>query len=124
MEIDKERAIIMLTVDALRASGANVDEGLGRCFNNADFYLRLVRMELADVNFDRLSQAMADGDAQAAFEAAHALKGAVGNLSLTPIYDPLCELTELLRGQSNVEGGQAQLEAVNAALAALRALDA
>lgn len=90
----------MLTVDALKAYGANTAEGLGRCFNNEAFYLKLVGMGLADGNFDRLKQAMADGDVRAAFEAAHALKGSIGNLALTPIYEPICALTEKLRGQS------------------------
>ena len=54
-------------------------------------------MGLADANFGKLREAMAAGDAKAAFEAAHALKGAIGNLSLTPLYNPISELTERLR---------------------------
>lgn len=96
----------MLTVDSLKAYGANTEEGLGRCFNKVDFYLRLVGMSLADANFDRLKAAMDAGDSAAAFEAAHALKGSIGNLALTPIYDPVCRLTELLRGKTGpVDGG-------------------
>ena len=90
----------MLTVESLKAYGANTEEGLGRCFNNEAFYLRLVGMGLADANFDRLKDALAAQDAKAAFEAAHALKGSIGNLALTPLYTPLSELTEKLRGQS------------------------
>ena len=90
----------MLSVETLKAYGANTDEGLNRCFGNEAFYLRLVRMGLADANFDRLKTAIEAGDSVAAFEAAHALKGSIGNLSLTPIYNPVSELTERLRGQS------------------------
>ena len=90
----------MLTIDALKAYGANTEEGLGRCFNNEAFYLKLVGMGLADPNFDRLQSAMAAQDMTAAFEAAHALKGSIGNLALTPIYTPICTLTEMLRGQT------------------------
>ena len=39
------------------------------------------------------------GDARAAFSAAHSLKGSVGNVALTPIYEPVCALTEALRGR-------------------------
>jgi len=92
----------MLTVEGLRAYGANADEGLARCFNNEAFYLRLVGMGLADPNFDRLREAMAADDAKAAFEAAHALKGSTGNLALTPIFTPVCALTERLRGQDGI----------------------
>ncbi len=87
----------MLTIESLKAYGANTDEGLQRCYGMADFYLKLVKMIPADEGFDRLSQALAANDTKAAFEAAHALKGVLGNLSLTPLYEPASSLTELLR---------------------------
>lgn len=87
----------MLTIDALRSYGANVDDGLQRCMNNEAFYLRLAEMVVEDGSFERLQAALADGDLDAAFEAAHALKGALGNLALTPMSAPVIELTELLR---------------------------
>ena len=102
-----------MTLDTLRAYGANTEEGLARCMNNAPFYLRMVAMALADKNFDALTAAMNAGDASAAFEAAHALKGSIGNVALTPIYKPLCELTDLLRGRSMpADGGKALLEQI------------
>lgn len=88
----------MLTVDALRAKGSKVEEGLARCMNNEAFYLRLVGMGLKDGNFDVLRAALSAGDAKVAFEAAHALKGVLGNLALTPLYEPAAAITELLRG--------------------------
>ncbi len=99
----------MLTIDALKAYGANTDEGLGRCFGNEAFYLRLVGMGLADANFDTLKTAGEAGDAKAAFDAAHALKGALGNLSLTPLFDPMCAITDKLRGQSQMQDVSALL---------------
>lgn len=87
----------MLTIEKLREFGADVDEGLGRCMNNEAFYLRLVGMTAADGNFDRLRDSLAANDLDAAFEAAHALKGVLGNLSLSPLFRPASELTELLR---------------------------
>lgn len=102
----------MLTIDALKAYGANTDEGMARCFNNEAFYLRLVGMGLADANFDKLKAAMDAGDTTAAFEAAHALKGSIGNLSLTPIFEPISALTELLRGKSGPVDGGALLQQI------------
>ncbi len=90
----------MLTIDALRAFGADTAAGLGRCMNNESFYLRLVGMALSDGSFDRLSEAVAAGDGKAAFEAAHSLKGVLGNLSLTPLFEPASAITELLRTDS------------------------
>ena len=106
----------MITLDALKQYGANTAEGLARCLNNETFYLRMVGMALADKNFDKLKEAMDAGDARAAFSAAHALKGSIGNVSLTPIYVPVCELTELLRGKdAPVPGAEALAEQIMAA---------
>ena len=92
-----------MTLDDLIAYGANVEEGLGRCMNNEEFYLRLVEKMKADENFDTLQKAVEDGQLNDAFEAAHALKGALGNLAITPLYEPLNEITELLRVEADVD---------------------
>ena len=98
-----ERGIaLMITIDTLNAFGADTKSGLSRCMNSEAFYLRLVHMELGDKNFEKLADAMAAGDAAGAFEAAHAIKGAAGNLSLTPIFAPVSELTERLRGAASM----------------------
>ena len=105
-----------MTLDTLKAYGANTAEGMGRCLNNEAFYLRMVSMTLADGNFDALKTAMDAGDARGAFAAAHSLKGTTGNVALTPIYEPVCALTELLRGKSSpVEGSDALTEQIMAA---------
>ena len=86
-----------MTIDDLNAFGANTTEGLKRCLNKEDFYLRMVKKVPDDANFQKLYDALAVGDLTAAFDAAHAIKGATGNLALSPIFDPVAELTELLR---------------------------
>ena len=93
----------MLTIEKLKEYGADVDSGLARCMGMQDFYLRLVNMELDDKNFQALKEAMEKRDAKAAFEALHALKGAVGNLSLTPLFAPINEMTELLRKRTDTD---------------------
>ena len=103
----------MLTIEKLRAYGANVDEGMGRCMNNEAFYLRLVNMAADDGGFEKLRAAMASGDRKESFEAAHALKGMLGNLSLTPVSRPASELTELLRSETgNAADGGPLLEEI------------
>ena len=42
-------------------------------------------------------------DLDAAFDAAHALKGVLGNLSLTPLYEKASKITELLRARSEAD---------------------
>ena len=93
----------MLTVEKLKGFGANTEEGLSRCFGKADFYLRLVKMMADDKHMDGLEQALRAGDLGAAFENAHALKGVLANLSLTPVLEPVAEMTELLRARAQAD---------------------
>ncbi|SHK83420.1 Hpt domain-containing protein [Fibrobacter sp. UWH4] len=53
--------------------------------------------------FDKLKDSIAAKDLKAAFEAAHALKGVLGNLSLTPLYTSIVEITELLRNNTDMD---------------------
>ncbi len=92
-----------MTIDDLNAFGANTTEGLKRCLNKEDFYLRMVKKVPDDANFQKLYDALAVGDLTAAFDAAHAIKGATGNLALSPIFDPVAELTELLRARTQTD---------------------
>ena len=96
----------MITIDGLRAFGAGVDEGLARCMNNEAFYVRLVEKVLKDKGFDELDAAVAAHDTDAAFEAAHKLKGVLANLALTPICDPVTQMVELLRNQTDTDYSQ------------------
>ena len=109
-------------MDALRDFGANTSDGLNRCMNNEAMYLRLVDMGLKDANFERLAEAVEADDRKAAFEAVHALKGVMGNLSLTPIYDPASEMTELLRAgkEGDLHGYLDQILQKRSELIALR----
>ena len=95
----------MLTTDALFAYGANVKEGLARCMNNEGFYLRLVKMAANDENFTKLEEAVEAHDLDAGFHAAHALKGVLANLAITPALEPVAEMTELLRARTDTDYG-------------------
>ena len=48
-----------MTLESLRAFGANTDEGMGRCLNDEPFYLEMVAMTLADGGGALLEQIMA-----------------------------------------------------------------
>lgn len=93
----------MLTIKKLKDFGADTDEGLGRCYGNEALYLRLVGMIPAEANFDKLQSSLQSGDLDGAFEAAHALKGVLGNLSLTPMFEVCSEMTELLRARTEMD---------------------
>ena len=110
-----------MTIDDLISFGANTSEGLKRCLNNEAFYIRMVNKIPCDPNFQKLYDSMAKGDLEAGFEAAHAIKGAVSNLALTPLATPVSELTEILRARQKTDC-TALLEAIRAARNELEAI--
>ena len=93
----------MLTIEALKSFGADADEGLKRCVNNEEFYFKMIGKAVNEPSFDMLYSALDEKDYDMAFEKAHALKGVLGNLALTPIYDPMSEMVELLRGRTDTD---------------------
>ncbi len=93
----------MLTIDALKDYGANVEEGLARCVNKESLYLRLVKTVPVHEGFNKLYEAIKNHDLEEAFQCAHGLKGAVTNLSLTPLVEPIVKITELLRAKQDIE---------------------
>lgn len=93
----------MLTIDQLREMGVQPEDGLKRCMGDENFYLTLVKMVPGDAGFQNLEMALGEQNLDAAFEAAHALKGVLGNLSLTPLYEPVQEITELLRNRTEMD---------------------
>ena len=92
-----------MTIDDLIAFGADTQEGLKRCLNKEDFYLRMVKKVPGDANFQKLYDSLAAGDLAGAFDASHAIKGVTGNLALSPIFIPAAELTELLRARTQTD---------------------
>lgn len=112
---------MMLTIEALNGLGADTASGLARCLNNEDFYLKMVRMCLEDDRYERLPKAIADGDLELAFEHAHALKGTLGNVSLTNLLAPVLEITEMTRARQQ-DGYDALIAQMQEEYAKLKAL--
>ncbi len=92
-----------MTLESLKEFGADINEGLARCMNNEEFYLKMITMGLADERFEALGSVLEAKDLDTAFEIAHALKGVLGNLALTPIYEPVSEMTERLRAGEDAD---------------------
>ena len=93
----------MLTIEKLRAYGADVDAGLARCMDKEDLYLMLVQAAVSDNRLPKLRQQIEEKDLAAAFETAHALKGMYTNLALTPLAAPVVEMCELLRSGTDTD---------------------
>ena len=93
----------MNTIETLKSKGADIATGLARCANNEALYLKLVGMGLGDQKFEELGTVLAQNDLDRAFEICHALKGVIGNLALSPLFESLSRLTEVLRARESAD---------------------
>lgn len=75
---------------------------------------RFITKFLDDGSFSELCHAMQEGQREAAFRAAHTLKGVSANLSFNSLFSSATQLTELLRPKTETipEGAAALLEEV------------
>ena len=93
----------MITIEELRENGADVITGLSRCVGKEDLYLKLVNMGLGDTKFEELGTVLKSNDLEQAFKICHALKGVIGNLAITPLYEALSDMTEKLRNKETAD---------------------
>ena len=93
----------MLSIDVLREFGADVDDGLERCLDDEEFYLELVPGALEESYYKSIDDLIKQEAYMQAFEVAHSLKGILANLALTPILNPVSEITEGLRASKEMD---------------------
>lgn len=87
----------------LEESGADVEATLKRFMGNDAIYLKFLGKFPNDPNYANLGENMEAGNFEEAYKCAHALKGVVGNLGLTPIFDNVSVLVEELRNKTNAD---------------------
>ncbi|WP_040196328.1 Hpt domain-containing protein [Candidatus Soleaferrea massiliensis] len=83
--------------ELFEAYGADYQATMNRFMGNEAMYMRLLDMLFRDTGLSALGAALEANDLSAAFEAAHALKGVVGNMGLTPLYNAVNAIVEPLR---------------------------
>lgn len=91
--------------------GANFDEVKHRLIKE-DRIQKILLLFLKDPSYETLQSAMASGDRESAFRAAHTLKGISLNLGLTPLQKTSSALAEALRNDPPAENSQELYEAM------------
>ncbi len=84
-------------IENLRNSECDVDSALARFVDDIDLYTQFYSELLNDEAFTLLGEALDDGRLYEAFDYAHTLKGIIGNMGLTPLYETICDIVEPLR---------------------------
>mgnify|MGYP000282993948 CR=1 FL=1 len=114
------------TKKRLTEGGIDVDGALERMLGSETLLLSLLKKFAKDKNYERWLISMDAGDLQEATEAAHALKGISGNLSITELYRLFSKQVEELRAE-RWEEAQAMrpqiMEAYERATGAIRELE-
>lgn len=113
----------MLTIEALRAYGADTQSGLAQCLNDESFYLGLVEMLINDARFEEMCLAVETLGIRHALHEAYALWETASSLALTPLAEQFEQLILCLqlRGDSAVLEKQLGLLRMN--MEKLRSID-
>ena len=100
----------MTLKDCYTALGGDYADVIARLRSEA-FVKKYVLRFPEDKSYALLCDALAAGDVQEAFRAAHTIKGMCQNLSFTALSDSASAMTEALRG-GDLEAGRALLDGV------------
>ena len=95
------------------------ESAMERFEGNEALYERILKQFLNDRNFEKLHGALAAGDADAAFRAAHSLRGVAGTLDLHVLYGATAPVVEALR-QGDVSAAQGFMPSFDSAYAKAR----
>ncbi len=87
----------------LEENGADVEATLNRFMGNDAIYQKFLGKFPGDPNYANLGTNIESENYEEAYKCAHALKGVVGNLGLTPIYEAVSTLVEELRNKANAD---------------------
>lgn len=96
----------------LEENGADVEATLKRFMGNDAIYQKFLGKFPADPNYANLGTNMEAGAFEEAYKCAHALKGVVGNLGLTPIFNKVSDLVEELRNKASADVDAARANAL------------
>ncbi len=86
-------------IQKLNDFGCDTAGAINRLLNNEETYLAFLEKYKNTFHIDELGEYLKQQEYQDAFDCVHNIKGAAGNLGLTPLYDTASTLTEKLRAK-------------------------
>ncbi|MCL2675113.1 MAG: Hpt domain-containing protein [Firmicutes bacterium] len=94
----------------LEQYGINVATGTARFSGNTALYHKYLKRFPEDENFNKLTAALETSDAEAAYHAAHTIKGVAGNLSVDSVFEASLPLNEALKAGDIARGRELYIE--------------
>lgn len=107
------------SIEVLTSNGVDYQEAMERFCGNAALYERLALKFLNDPHFNELEAALAAGQLDEAYRAAHSLKGVAGNLSFRDLYQAACRVSDALHA-GDEHATEAALPELRASYAAIQ----
>lgn len=111
MDNGTNKKLDMEIIEQLRNAGVDVADLTERLMNNMNLITKFVKRFPDDKSYGQLILGIDNGDTEAAFRAAHSLKGVCANLSMTKLYKLLSRQVEYLRA-GDMEDGADMMPAV------------
>lgn len=87
----------MSMFDELKALGVDIDGGMNRLMGNASLYERMLGKFVSMMGNLSVEPGFDHENYEEIIEKTHTIKGATGNLSITPLYEAYTEIVNLLR---------------------------
>ncbi len=87
-------------IEQLKSAGVDYSGALHRFLNKEDMYAMFLKKYNSDTSVGSIRDGVSNADYEAAFKAAHTLKGLAGNLGINSVQNIASEITEQLRGKS------------------------
>lgn len=97
-----------------KKAGIDTDAGVERFMGNDALYEKFLQKFRDDKSYPELISALSLNNCDAAFTAAHTLKGVSGNLSLVRLYTLSAEITEHLRA-GNISAAKSMADNISEA---------
>lgn len=93
-----ERGVFMGEImKELKAWGCDLEGTAERFDGDETLYLECLSMLTADAAFEELGEKLSAAETERAFDCAHALKGVIANMGITPMFDTIVQIVEPLR---------------------------
>lgn len=87
-------------INKLSLLGMDVKDTMSRFMGDEELFALCFKQFSQDKGFSELDEALKAKDFDAAFRAAHSLKGVAGNLGLKNLFSAISELVETLRSKN------------------------
>lgn len=87
----------MSMTTVLQEMGCEMEETMERFMDDQEFYVECFQKFIEDKELESLGDIIESRDLEESFARAHTLKGILGNLGLTPLYDQMVVIVEFLR---------------------------